>query len=185
MEKEIMKEARKKMKDAVEATRNELASLRTGKASLAILESVRVDSYGSKVPLNQVCTLSVPEPRMILAQPFDPKQIAGIERAILEANIGLNPSNNGRFIRIPVPALTEERRRDLCRRAREIGEKGKISVRLHRQNARSSLEKLTKDSVISETNRDRYFDNIQEVHDQFIEDISSSVSKKETDIMEV
>ncbi len=185
MEQEILKDAKKKMKDAVEATRNELSSLRTGKATLAILEPVRVDYYGSKAPLNQLATLSIPEPRMIMAQPFDPKLIAGIERAILEANIGLNPSNDGRFIRIPIPVLTEERRKELCKRAREVGEKGKISIRLHRQNARSSLEKLAKDSEISETNRDRYFDNIQELHDEAIEDIGSSVSKKEEDIMEV
>jgi len=185
MEQEILKDTENKMREAVEATRNDLASLRTGKASLMILDPVRVDYYGSKVPLSQVATLSVPEPRMILAQPWDPKQIAGIERAILEANIGLNPSNDGRFIRIPVPTLTEERRKDLCKRAREMGEKGRIGIRHHRHEARAALEQMAKDAEISEDARDRGFAKIQEAHDRYVEEINSSVAKKEVDIMEV
>jgi len=181
----VLKETEKKMKDALEATRQELSTLRTGKASLTVLDPVRVDYYGTKVPLNQAATLSIPEPRMIMCQPFDPKTISDIEKAILQANLGLNPSNDGRLIRIPIPTLTEERRKEMCKMAREIGEKGKISVRHCRHDSRSSLEKMAKDKDISEDDRDRGYDKVQEFHDKYVEEIGNSVSKREKDIMEV
>jgi ribosome recycling factor len=185
MSKAILKETEEKMKAAVEATRHELSTLRAGKANLAILEPVRVDYYGSKSPLNQVATLSVPEPRMIMVQPWEPKQIAMIERGILEANLGLNPSNDGRVIRIPIPALTEERRKELCKRAREIGEKGKVAIRHIRHEARSGLEKKEKAKEISEDERDKGYDKVQALHDDHIQAITDSVSHKEADILEV
>ncbi len=185
MVKTIIKEVEEKMKATLSATRHELSTLRAGKANLSVLEPVKVDYYGSKVPLNQAATLSVPEPRLILVQPFDPKQIGAIERAILEANIGMTPSNDGRVIRLPVPQLTEETRKDLCKRARELGEKGKVAVRHNRHEGRSALEKREKDKEISEDERDRGYDQIQQLHDNAIEEISQSVSRKEADIMEV
>ncbi len=136
MTKAILNDVEEKLKHTLEATRHELSTLRAGKANLAILEPVRVDSYGTKMTLNQVATLAVPEPRLITIQPWDPKQISAIERGILEANLGLNPSNDGRLIRIPIPTLTEERRKDLCKRAREMGEKGKVAVRHIRHEGR-------------------------------------------------
>jgi ribosome recycling factor len=183
--KSILKDAEEKMKAAVEATRHELSTLRAGKANLAILEPVRVDYYGSKVPLNQSANLSVPEPRLILVQPWDPKQISMIERAILEANLGLNPSNDGRVIRIPIPALTEERRKELCKRAREIGEKGKVAIRHVRHEARAALEKMEKAKEISEDDRDEGFEKIQKAHDATIQAVADSVAHKEKDILEV
>jgi ribosome recycling factor len=185
MSKAILKETEEKMKAAVEATRHELSTLRAGKASLAILEPVRVDYYGAKSPLNQVATLSVPEPRMIMVQPWEPKQIAMIERGILEANLGLNPSNDGRVIRIPIPALTEERRKELCKRAREIGEKGKVAIRHIRHESRTALEKKEKVKEISEDERDRGYEKIQSLHDEYIQAVADSVSHKEADILEV
>ncbi len=185
MPKAIVKDAEEKMKHTLEVTRHELSTLRAGKANLAVLEPVRVDSYGSKVPLNQVATLAVPEPRMITVQPWDPKQIAAIERGILEANLGINPSNDGRLIRLPIPALTEERRKDLCKRAREIGEKGKVAIRHIRHEARTALEKREKAKEISEDDREEGFEKVQELHDRYIQTLSDSVTHKEKDIMEV
>ncbi len=185
MTKAILKDVEEKLKHTLEATRHELSTLRAGKANLAILESVRVDSYGNKVPLNQVATLGVPEPRLITVQPWDPKQIAVIERAIMEANLGLNPGNDGRLIRLPIPALTEERRKDLCKRAREIGEKGKVAVRHIRHEGRAALEKKEKSKEISEDDRDKGFEKVQQLHDQYIQHLTDSVTHKEKDIMEV
>jgi len=185
MLKDILREVEEKMKASVEATQHELSLLRTGKASLSILEPVKVDYYGSKAPLNQVATLSVPEPRMNMVQPWEPKQIPVIERAILEANIGLNPSSDGRVIRIPIPALTEERRKELCKKAREVGEKGKVAIRHIRHEGRGQVEKEEKAKAISEDERDQAFDKIQHLHDTYIEEISRSVTRKEADIMEV
>lgn len=185
MVKEVLKEVEQKCNATLEATRRDLVSLRAGKASLTVLDPVRVDYYGTMVPLNQAATLSVPEPRLIMVQPFDPKQIAAIERAILEANIGMTPSNDGRVIRLPVPQLTEERRLELCKRAREYGEKGKVAVRHIRHEGRNTLEKLTKDKEISEDERDRGYTKIQELHDKAVQEIGDSVSKKESAIMEV
>lgn len=185
MLKDILREVEEKMRSSVEATQHELSLLRTGKANLSILEPVKVDYYGSKAPLNQVATLSVPEPRMIMVQPWEPKQIPTIEHAILEANIGLNPSSDGRVIRIPVPALTEERRKDLCKKAREVGEKGKVAIRHIRHEGRGQVEKEEKAKAISEDDRDQSFEKIQHLHDTHIEEISRSVTRKEADIMEV
>jgi ribosome recycling factor len=185
MVKEVLREVDEKLKATVEATRHELASIRAGKASLAILEPVKVDYYGTKTPLNQVATLSVPEPRLIVIQPWDPKQISVIEKAILEANLGMTPSNDGRIIRLPVPQLTEERRKELCKKAREVGEKGKVAVRHIRHEGRGALEKKEKAKEISEDDRDKGFEEIQRLHDRAVEEIAKSVAKKEADILEV
>lgn len=185
MVKAVLRDVEEKLKATVEATRHELASIRAGKASLAILEPVKVDYYGTKTPLNQVATLSVPEPRLIVIQPWDPKQISLIEKAILEANLGMTPSNDGRIIRLPVPQLTEERRKDLCKKAREVGEKGKVAVRHIRHEGRAALEKKEKAKEISEDERDKGFEEIQKLHDRAVEEIAKSVSKKEADILEV
>ncbi|MGC8762571.1 MAG: ribosome recycling factor [Acidobacteriota bacterium] len=185
MVKAVLRDVEEKLKATVEATRHELASIRAGKASLAILEPVKVDYYGTKTPLNQVATLSVPEPRLIVIQPWDPKQISVIEKAILEANLGMTPSNDGRIIRLPVPQLTEERRKDLCKKAREVGEKGKVAVRHIRHEGRAALEKKEKAKEISEDERDKGFEEIQKLHDRAVEEIAKSVSKKEADILEV
>jgi ribosome recycling factor len=180
----ILKSCEEKMKQCLEATRHELTTLRTGKATLTLLEPVRVDYYGSKVPLNQVANLSVPDPRMILVSPWDAKQIVMIEKAIREANLGFNPANDGRVIRVPVPALTEERRKDLCKKAREFGEKGKVTIRHIRHESREAIDKKEKAKEISEDDRDLAWDKIQKMHDKHIEEIQHSVTKKESDIME-
>jgi len=146
---------------------------------------VKVAYYGTQTPLNQVANLSVPEPRLIVIQPWDPKQIPVIEKAILEANLGMTPSNDGRIIRLPVPQLTEERRKELCKKAREVGEKGKVAVRHIRHEGRGALEKKEKAKEISEDDRDKGFEEIQRLHDRAVEEIAKSVAKKEADILEV
>lgn len=181
----VIKGLEQKMKQAVEATRHELMSLRTGKATINFLEPVRVDYYGAKVPLNQVANLSVPDARMIVVSPWDPKQIPAIEKAIREANLGFNPSNDGRVVRVPVPPLTEERRKELCKKAREIGEKGKIAIRHIRHEGREILENKEKEKLISEDDKKEGFEKIQKLHDKYIEEIEKTVEKKESDIMEV
>lgn len=180
----VIKQCDEKMKQAIEATRHELMTLRTGKATINFLDPVRVDYYGSKVPLLQVANLSVPDARMILISPWDPKLIPQIERAIREANLGFNPANDGRVVRVPVPPLTEERRKELCKKAREIGEKGKIAVRHIRHEFREELGKKEKNKEISEDDKNEGFEKIQKLHDKAIEEIQHSVSNKEKDIME-
>ena len=143
-------QARQRMAGAVEHVRHELAGVRTGRASIGILDSVQVDAYGSRLPLNQVASLSVPEPTLIVATPFDPYQMAAIERGIQSANLGLNPHNDGRVVRIPVPPLTTERRKELSRLVHKLAEEGRNSVRQVRRDVNDALKKLLKNHELGE-----------------------------------
>jgi ribosome recycling factor len=133
--KELMKEAKAKMGKTVEATRAELASIRSGRASAALVDSVRVDYYGTETPLNQVANIAVPEPRLLVVTPWDKTQIGGIEKALLKADLGLTPNNDGNVIRLPIPSLTEERRKDLVKRVKRIAEEGRVALRNIRRDA--------------------------------------------------
>src|SRR5216110_2006581 len=146
----LFAEVSKRMHTAIEHVRHELAGVRTGRASVTILDAVHVEAYGSKMPLNQLAGLSVPEPTLIVAQPFDPSQLGAIEKAIRGSDLGLNPSNDGKVVRIPIPSLTEERRKDLSRHVHEIAEHGRTAIRLERRDANEALKKLLKDKAISE-----------------------------------
>src|SRR3989442_15319059 len=146
----LFAEVNKRMHTAIEHLQHEFAGVRTGRASVGILDSVHVEAYGSRMPLNQVAGLSVPEPALIVAQPFDPSQLTAIEKAIRASDLGLNPSNDGKVVRIPIPALTDERRKDLSRHVHKLTEEGRNAVRQVRRDANERLKKLLKDHQISE-----------------------------------
>jgi ribosome recycling factor len=183
--KEIFREVEQHMKHAVDHLHHELKHLRTGRASLQLLEGVYVDYYGSQVPLNQVANLSVPEATLIVAQPFDPTQSAAIERAIRKSDLGLNPSSDGKVIRIPVPSLTEERRKEIVRKAHDIAEHARNAVRQARREGNDKLKKKEKDREISQDDERRGLDEVQKLHDHYIADINSGLQKKEAQILEV
>jgi ribosome recycling factor len=183
--KEVFKDVDQRMKQAVEHFHDELKHLRTGRASLSLLEGITVDYYGSQVPLNQVANLNVADATMIVAQPFDPKQSGAIEKAILRSDLGLNPSSDGRVIRIPVPALTEERRKEIVKKAHDQAEHARTAVRQVRRDGNDQLKKLEKDKEISQDDERRGLDEVQKLHDQYIAEIGSALQKKEQQIMEV
>lgn len=177
-------ECRQRMKAAVEHVKTELGGLRTGRASIGILDSVQVDAYGSQLPLNQVATLSVPEPTLIVASPFDPSQIGAIENAIRAANLGLNPGNDGKVIRIPVPPLTDERRKELSRLVHRLTEDGRNSVRQIRRDANDALKKLLKQRGIGEDDEHRALDEVQRITDVHIKEIDELQKSKDEGLLQ-
>ncbi|HKV10882.1 MAG TPA: ribosome recycling factor [Thermoanaerobaculia bacterium] len=183
--KEVFKEVESHMKHAVDHFHHELKHLRTGRASLGLLEGVTVDYYGSPVPLNQVANLSVPDATMIVAQPYDPSQSSAIERAIMKSDLGLNPSSDGKIIRIPVPPLTEERRKEIVKKAHDLAEHAKNAVRQARRDGNDKLKKKEKDKEISQDDERRGLDEVQKLHDRYIGEISTGLQKKEQQILEV
>jgi ribosome recycling factor len=183
--KEVFKEVESHMKHAVDHLHNELKHLRTGRASLALLDGVTVDYYGSPVPLNQVANLSVADATLIVAQPYDPSQISAIERAIMKADLGLNPSSDGKTIRIPVPSLTEERRKEIVKKAHDLAEHARNAVRQARREGNERLKKKEKDKEISQDDERRGLDEVQKLHDRFISEIGTALQKKEQQILEV
>jgi ribosome recycling factor len=176
-------EVNKRMLAAIEHVKHELAGVRTGRASVGILDPVHVDAYGSRMPLNQLASLSVPEPAMILAQPFDPSQLGAIEKAIRASDLGLNPSNDGKVVRIPIPALTEERRKELSRHVHKLSEEGRNAVRLVRRDANDRLKKLLKDHKISEDDERKGLDEVQKITDNHIKQIDELQKKKDTELL--
>ena len=174
-----------RMKEAVDHFHEELKHLRTGRASLAMLDGVMVDYYETPTPINQVANLSVADATLIVAQPYDPSTIPNIEKGILQANIGLNPSNDGKVVRIPVPSLTEERRKEIVKRAHEQAETGRNSVRHARREGNEQLKALQKDKEIGEDEEHRGLDEIQKVHDHYLGDINKALENKEKDLLTV
>ena len=177
-------EARAGMKGHIEHLQRELAGVRTGRASVGILDSVRVDAYGTKMPLNQVATLSVPEPTLIVAHPFDASQIGAIERAIQSSNLGLNPANDGKVVRIPLPPLTDERRKELSRIVHSLTEDGRTAVRGVRRQVNDALKKLLKSHEISEDDERRSLDDVQKVTDIFIREIDDLQETKDAELLD-
>ena len=171
------------MEKAVDAMRREFASVRTGKASPALLDVVRVEAYGSKMPLNKVAGLSIPEPTLILAQPFYPSQLGAIEKAIRSAGLGLNPANDGKVVRIPLPALTEERRKELSRHVHKLSEEGRNSVRQVRRDANDRLKKMLKDHGLSQDDEKKGLEEVQKLTDQHIKLIDDLQKKKDTELL--
>jgi ribosome recycling factor len=176
-------EVKKRMDGQLEFVRKELAGVRTGRASTGLLENVHVDAYGAKMPLNQVATLSIPEPALIVAQPFDPSLMTTIEKAIRTADLGLNPANDGKVIRIPIPALTEERRRDLSRHVHKMAEEGRNHVRVVRREANDKLKKMLKEHQISEDDEKRALEEVQKITDQHIKLIDDMQQKKDQELL--
>jgi ribosome recycling factor len=183
--KEVYNEVETHMKHAVEHFHHELKHLRTGRATLGLLEGITVDYYGSQVPLNQVANLSVSDATLIVAQPYDPSQSPAIERAIMKSDLGLNPSSDGKVIRIPVPSLTEERRREIVKKAHDLAEHARNGVRQARREGNDKLKKKEKDKEISQDDERRGLDDVQKLHDRYIGEITTALQKKEQQILEV
>jgi ribosome recycling factor len=181
----ILTVAQKKMDETVEHTRRELAVIRTGRASLSILDGLTVEYYGAPTPLNQVATLTIPDPTLIVAQPWDVTLIPKIEKAIRASDLGLNPANDGKVVRIPIPPLTEERRKQLARKVHEVAEDGRTAVRMERRDANEGIKKLFKDKKISEDDEKRALDQIQKLTDQHIGRIDDLAKHKEEEILKV
>ena len=179
----IFGEVNKKMDGILEHVKHELAGVRTGRASTALLDHVQVEAYGTKVPLNQVAGLSIPEPTLIVAQPFDPSLIGAVERAIRISDLGLNPANDGKVVRIPIPALTDERRKELSRHVHKMAEEGRNNVRGVRRDANDRLKKLFKDSKISEDDERKGLDEVQKITDQHVKLIDDAQKKKDADLL--
>jgi ribosome recycling factor len=182
--KEVEASARSRMDKVLSDLQNEMAHIRTGRASISLLDSVRVDYYGSPVPLNQVAQLHVPEPAMITVQPWDSSTIGAIEKAIRNADLGLNPSNDGKIVRVPIPPLTEERRRDLAKKLSHIAEERRVGLRNIRRDANDHLKKMQKDKVISEDDERQALDAIQKLTDAQIGKIDQAAKAKEKEILE-
>jgi len=176
-------EVSKKMDGCVDHVRHELGGVRTGRASVTILDVIHVDAYGSKMPLNQIASLSVPEPTMIVAQPFDPSQLAAIEKAIRASDLGLNPQSDGKVIRIPIPALTEERRKELSRHVHKLAEEGRNVLRGIRRDANERLKKLLKDHKISEDDERKGLDDVQKLTDGHQAKVDELQQKKDADLL--
>jgi len=176
-------EVNKRMNTAIEHLKHELAGVRTGRATTGILDPVHVEAYGSRMPLNQLASLSIPEPTMIVAQPFDPSQLGAIEKAIRASDLGLNPSNDGKVVRIPIPPLTEERRKELSRHVHKMSEEGRNGVRLVRRDANERLKKLLKDHKISEDDERKGLDEVQKITDNHIKMIDDLQKKKDTELL--
>ncbi|MFN2432162.1 MAG: ribosome recycling factor [Gemmatimonadota bacterium] len=181
----LLKEAGEHMRLAVEAVRHELATVRSGKASTALLDRVRVEAYGSLMPLNQVATVSAPEPRLILVSPYDRSTIGAIERAIQTSDLGLTPSSDGSVVRIPIPPLTEERRRELVKLTHKMAEDGRIAIRHARQEANHRIKEREKKGELSADDARRALKDVQERTDGAIGDVDAVVKRKEAEIMEV
>ena len=179
---EVKKEAKASMKKAVENTKRELATIRSGKATTSLLDTIRVDAYGQPTPLNQVGSVAAPEPRMLTVQPWDKGLIDAIERAIQSSELGLNPSNDGTIIRIPLPPLTEERRKELVKVVRKLAEEGKIAVRHGRTEAISRAKKVEHVSKEDERHTEK---DVQKLHDEAIDQLDQLIKAKEVEIMEV
>lgn len=185
MKAEIFADLKKKMDRSLDVFTKELSGLRTGRASLAIFDSVKVDYYGNPTPIKQVASLSVPEPRTIIVQPWDVSQISIIEKAIMASGLGLTPSNDGKVIRINIPALNEERRKELVKVAKKFAEECKVSIRNLRRDANEQVKKLEKDKVISQDDLKKAQHEIQEITDKEISKVDSFLKNKEAEIMEV
>lgn len=181
----VINETTARMKKAVDVFHHELSKLRTGRASLALLDDVKVDYYGQMSPLNQVGTLAVPDPRTITIQPWDTTAAQAIEKAIQKADLGLNPINDGKVIRIPVPALNEERRKELVKVLHNHAEHSKVAVRNARRDANEHLKKLQKDSEITEDELKKGQEKVQKLTDEHIKQIDEATKHKEKDVMEV
>jgi len=177
-------EAREKMGDSVDALKDEFKRIRTGRASLALFEGIRVSYYGTPTPLNQIASLSIPESRLIVIQPWDQSVIGEIEKEILKSELGLTPMNDGKVIRVPIPPLTEERRRELVRVVRKIAEEHKVSIRNIRRDTNELLKGLKKDGEISEDDFYRGQDKVQKITDDYIRLVDQTCQEKEKEILE-
>jgi ribosome recycling factor len=181
----VKKEAEDKMRKAVKALEDDFKAIRTGRASAGLFDSIRVDYYDQKVPLNQVATISIPEARLVIIQPWDRSVLSEIEKAIQKSELSLNPNNDGKVIRIAIPPLTEDRRKELVKLAKGVAEKSRVSIRNVRRDANEELKKLQKGSELSEDQAKRGMDEIQKLTDKLIEEVNAVLEAKEKEILEI
>ncbi|MCB1161505.1 MAG: ribosome recycling factor [Candidatus Krumholzibacteriia bacterium] len=181
----LLTDVEDRMSKTVRSTEHEFTQIRAGRASTGLLDSIRVDYYGTPTPLNQVATLAVPEARLITISPWEKSMLAVIEKAILAANIGLTPNNDGNVLRINIPALTEERRKELVKRVKQLAEEGRVAVRNVRRSGIEQAKQEQKDQAMTEDDLKRVSDEIQKLTDRFVGEIDQSLEKKITEIMEV
>lgn len=181
----VINDAKIHMQKTIDATKREFGGIRTGRATPALLERITVDYYGTQTPVNQVATVTVPDPRLLVVQPWDKRMLKEVERALLKSELGLTPSTDGNVIRLPIPGLTEERRRDLVKVVRKHAEEGRVAIRNIRRDHKDKLEQLEKGGKISEDDSHRAVEELQKLTDRSIKEIDSLLSAKEAEIMEV
>jgi ribosome recycling factor len=183
--KEVETQSKARMEKVLADLQHDMAGIRTGRASVNLLDTVRVDYYGTPTPVNQVGTLHVPEPSLITVQPWDTSQIGAIEKAIRSADLGLNPSNDGKLIRVPIPPLTEERRKDFVKKLHHVAEDHRVALRNIRRDANEAVKKMMKDKLISEDDERRALDEIQKMTDGYIQRLDAAAKAKEKEILEI
>jgi len=181
----VLKDTKPKMDAVIEDLKRKLGNVRTGRATVGLLDTVVVDYYGSPTPLNQMASVAVPEAQLMTVQPWDISQLGAVEKAIIAANLGINPSNDGKIIRLPIPALNEERRKQLAKQVHEIAEEHKVAVRIVRQASNDSLKKMLKDKAISEDDERYGLDEVQKLTNSFTSKIDELAKSKEQEIMHV
>ena len=185
MIKDVQANCEKKMKSTLDAFRHELGTIRTGRATVSLLDGISVDYYGTPTPLNQVAKLAVPDPTLITVQPFDPSISEAIEKAIRKADLGLNPANDGKTIRVPIPPLTEERRKQLAKKAAQTAETARTALRQVRRDANEEIKKLEKDHVVSQDDEKRGLEEIQKLTDRYVSLVDDQLKVKEKEILEI
>ncbi|HOK45997.1 MAG TPA: ribosome recycling factor [Bryobacteraceae bacterium] len=183
--KEVETHAKTRMEKVLSGLQHALAVIRTGRASVSLLDPIRVDYYGTPTPLNQVATLHVPEPSLITVQPWDVTQINAIEKAIRSSDLGLNPSNDGKLIRVPIPPLTAERRKELVKHLHAVAEEHRVGLRNVRRDANEAIKKLAKDKLISEDDERRGLDEIQKLTDSYMQKVDQAAKIKEKEVLEL
>jgi ribosome recycling factor len=177
---DVFKSAEEKMRKAIDSVEHDFTGLRTGRASVAFVDGVQVEAYGNRLPLKQMATISTPDARTLIIQPFDKATMASVEKALLSANLGMTPNNDGKVIRLNIPPLTEDRRKELVKMAKKMAEDGRIAIRNIRRTANDETKKLE-----SEDERDRATKHVQEVTDKYVKEVDTLMAKKEKDIMEI
>ena len=182
---ELIEDAKRRMDKSVDTTQHEFNTVRTGRAAAALLDRVSIDYYGTATPLKQLATINVPEPRLLTVQPFDPGSIKAIERAIQESDLGLTPSNDGKVVRLPIPQLTEERRKELVKVVRHLAEEGRVAIRNVRRDVMHDLKELARDGEVGDDEEHRAEDRVQKLTDDHVHTIDELLKKKEAEIMEV
>ena len=184
MKEKILEDVKRKMNKVLEILDQDLARIRTGRASVALLEGIKVEAYDTTMPLPQVASLAAPEPRLLTVQPWDPTLLADIEKAILKSDLGLTPANDGKLIRLPIPTLTTERRKELVKVVKKMGEEAKVSLRNVRREGNDRFKDLKKDKEVSEDEAHRAQDEVQKITDDFIKKVDAQAADKEKEIME-
>jgi ribosome recycling factor len=182
---DIHTETEQRMQKVIESLKKDLSRIRTGRATPALLDGLTVDYYGSPVPVNQVANISIPDARMVVIQPWEKSMISAVEKAIQTSDLGLNPQNDGNLIRLPIPPLSEERRKDIYKNCKKIGEESKIAIRNVRRDSNEKLKKEEKEKVITQDEEKKGLDEIQKTTDRFVKNIDDLLVQKEKEVMEV